>query len=268
MSTNVDSARVTALSSANTPRSTGDAPAAPGEQGIQYTQTRVRQVSPAVLSRHKLVAGLRRDQAAGAFRMLRTQVLRRMQHQGWRTLAVVSPAPDDGKTLVTLNLAISLSRDQHHTALAVDLDLHCPSVAACFEDKPEVGIDTVLQGKATVAEAMFNPGIDGFTVLPTTGPLDDASEWLASRTVSDLVYELRDRYRERLVLFDLPPILATDDAIAFMPNVDAVLLVVRDGKHTVQELQRVRELIQPVPVVGAVLNCVDLHGQPYYYGYY
>lgn len=260
-----DTGRVTSLASASgrasSEREAMDPP-------IQYTQTRVVPVPSETLSRHKIVAGLRRDQAAGAFRMLRTQVLRRMQHHGWRTLAVVSPAPNDGKTLVTLNLAISISRDKHHTALAVDFDLHCPSVAGCFELMPSVGIDSVLQGQASVADAMFNPGINGLTVLPATGAVEDASELLASHTVSDLVYEFRDRYRERIVVFDLPPVLATDDAIAFMPNVDAVLLVVRDGKHTPEELYRVRELIEPVPVLGAVLNCVDLNGQPYYYGYY
>lgn len=236
--------------------------------GIRYTQTRVVNVSPDVMARHHIVAGLRRDEAASAFRMLRTQVLRRMEHAGWRTLAVVSPAPDDGKTLVAVNLAISISRDKHHTALVVDFDLHRPSVAGCFELQVGTGVEDVLRGTAEVPQAMVNPGIDSLTLLPARGPLEDASEVMGSRRVADLTLELRDRYARRIVLFDLPPILATDDALAFLPNVDAVLLVVRDGKHTPEELARARELIHPVPVIGAVLNCADLRGQPYQYGYY
>jgi capsular exopolysaccharide synthesis family protein len=251
------------------PAGAAASPASQTEIGnIEYTRTRVVPVSRESLTERKVVVGNARDQASTAFKMLRTQVLRRMQASGWRTLAVVSPAPDDGKTLIAANLAISISRDVHHTALLVDFDLHRPSVHDCFAITPSVGVGDVLRGEAPLEDAFLNPGIPGMTLLPGTGPLDDASELLASTRVTALVDELRERYAGRVVLFDLPPILATDDAIAFLPNVDAVLLVVRDGKHTREQLQRVRRLVSTVPVVGAVLNYVDLRGQPYYYGYY
>jgi protein-tyrosine kinase len=257
------------LTTAAMPAGVDEAAATLPEVGaIEYTRTRVIQVPRRELSERKVVAGIGRDQADTAFKMLRTQVLRRMQVEGWRTLAIVSPAPDDGKTLIAVNLAISISRDVHHTALVVDFDLHRPSVHSCFGDEPALGICDVLRGQQPVEAVMFNPGIPGLTVLPGNAPADDASEMLASTRVAQLVHELRDRYVDRIVLFDLPPILATDDALAFLPNVDAVLMVVRDGKHTREQLQRARRLIEPVPVVGAVLNYVDLRGQPYYYGYY
>lgn len=235
---------------------------------FEYTRTRVGRVPPEILRAHRIVAGIGRDHADKAFKMLRTQLVRRMQVSGWRTLAIVSPAPDDGKTLIAVNLAMSIARDVHHTALLVDFDLHRPSVHHCFDDTPPVGIGDHLRGRVPLESVFFNPGVPGMTVLPGTAPLEEPSELLASERVAQLVRELRDRYPGRIVLFDLPPILATDDAMAFLPNVDAVLLVVRDRKHTREQLQRVRRLIEPVPVAGVVMNHVDLRGQPYYYGYY
>src|SRR6202034_2845913 len=90
---------------------------------IEYTRTQVYAPRPEILESHRIVDPSRSDPAAAAFRMLRTQVLQRMDDKGWRSIAVLSPNAEDGKTTTAINLAISLAHDHRHTVLLVDCDL-------------------------------------------------------------------------------------------------------------------------------------------------
>jgi Mrp family chromosome partitioning ATPase len=78
-----------------------------------------------------------------------------------------------------------------------------------------------------------------------------------------LVEELKDRYKDRIVLFDLPPVLAIDDAMAFSRLVDCALLVVEEGRTRVNEVRRALEYLKPTEVLGVALNRSSdaTHGQ-------
>jgi Mrp family chromosome partitioning ATPase len=75
-----------------------------------------------------------------------------------------------------------------------------------------------------------------------------------SFAVRQLVHEMKTRYPSRIILFDLPPLLSTDDSLAFSPYVDAALMIVEDSKTEKEDLQRAIGLLQPTPVIGTVLN--------------
>jgi Mrp family chromosome partitioning ATPase len=76
---------------------------------------------------------------------------------------------------------------------------------------------------------------------------------------------MKSRYPSRMVLFDLPPVLLTDDALSFAPHVDAFLLVLREGKTDRQQLEHAMELLQDVPILGTTLNAAENTSMPYYY---
>ena len=105
------------------------------------------------------------------------------------------------------------------------------------------------------------------TFTPTTSPIDNSSELLSSERARTLVEELAQRYPTRIVVYDLPPVLAADDALAFLPNVDAVLLVMRDVKTLQRDIQRTLDLIRTKPLLGSVLNRTDAQTTPYHYRY-
>jgi capsular exopolysaccharide synthesis family protein len=233
---------------------------------IEYRRTRVVPVSSAVLERNRLLSDPRSPMAS-AYKNLRTQVLQRMREHGWRSIAVVSPAPGDGKTLSAINLSISLARDVHHTVLLADLDLHHPSVHRCFELAPVLGLNDHLADGAAIEDVLINPGVQRLVLAPTTRATESSSELLGSERAHALVQELAQRYPARIVVYDLPPVLAADDALAFLPNVDAVLLVMRDGKTLQRDLSRTLELIGTKPLLGTVLNRADTKDLPYYYRY-
>ncbi|MGO9934967.1 MAG: CpsD/CapB family tyrosine-protein kinase [Steroidobacteraceae bacterium] len=222
---------------------------------IVYTRTRVFTPSPAVLEANRVINPGSADPGAVAFRMLRTQVLQRMDANNWRSLAIFSPGDRDGKTTTAMNLAVNLASDRRHTVLLVDFDFKHPSVAARLGLSPQSGGDDVLVGAAGVENSLYHPqGFERLIILPARSPLMNSSEILAGPRSREIVAELRNRYPERIIVFDLPPVLHADDALAFAPLVECGLVVAAEGRTRRADLTRTIELLHKTPLVGTVLN--------------
>ncbi|MCP5144789.1 MAG: CpsD/CapB family tyrosine-protein kinase [Gammaproteobacteria bacterium] len=239
---------------------------------IRYSETRVVQVAETELLRRGIVvrpgtAGQDAavDRLGVSFNMLRTQVLHRLTQKGWNTLAVTSPQANTGKTMSAINLAISMARELHHTVLLVDLDLRKPKMHEYFGFTPTIGIEDILDGSAELSSALVNPGIERLVMLPAKGPVWNSAELLASPAMAQLVMDLKSRYPSRFILFDMPPLLPTDDTIAFVPHVDCVLLVIEDGRTLRTDIERSVGLLNgaSTPLLGTVLNKADVR-QPTY----
>jgi Mrp family chromosome partitioning ATPase len=187
--------------------------------------------------------------------MLRTQVLRRLEKLGVNSLAVVGAAANTGKTLTAINLAIAIAAEPEHTALLIDLDLRKPSVHRRFGIEPAVGIEDCLRRGRALSDALVRlGGYDSLVLLPARERSLDSSELLSSRRTEELIIELRNRYKDRVLVFDLPPVLQADDALAFARHVQAVLVVVGEGRTRRDDLLRTMELLHDVPIIGTVLN--------------
>ena len=222
---------------------------------IIYTRTRAFSPQPDVLERNRILNPDSTEGAAVAFRMLRTQVMQRMDVNKWRSLAIFSPSAHDGKTTTAINLAISLASDRLHTVLLVDLDFKRPTLAARLGLEPEFGSDDALLGRASVEECLYHPeGFDRLVVMPARGTLINSSEILAGPRSRNIVSELRLRYPERILVFDLPPVLMADDALSFAPLIECGLVVAAEGRTRRNDLVRTIELLQKTPLVGTVLN--------------
>jgi Mrp family chromosome partitioning ATPase len=242
---------------ATAPASNGVPVHIPLETSFAYTQTQVVQLSREHLRANRVVLGDEKDElsnASNAYKILRTQVLQRMAAQGWNALAVVSPGHGDGATLTATNLAISLSREVHRTVLLVDLNLREPNVHRLLGFEPQYGLSDYIVHDVPLNEILVNPGIDRMVVLPGREPVFNSAEILASPKMVRLVEELKTRYPSRIVVFDLPPLLGTPDALAFSPYADTVLLVLRDAKTSQDDLVKAMTLLDSVNVLGTVLN--------------
>jgi protein-tyrosine kinase len=193
--------------------------------------------------------------AGHAFKMLRTQVLQRMRQHNWNSLAVMSPTPDDGKTFTAINLAIAIAADTNCTALLVDFDLRNPSVYQRFGIQPAIGVEQCLRGEALVADALINPqGYPKLVLLPAHEPVGNSSDLLCSEGARRLIRDLKEHSPNRIVLFDLPPVLGADDALAFAPQVDTALVVVGEEHTRREDLLRCFEILRDIPIIGTVLN--------------
>lgn len=234
---------------------TKEALVARGPAAIRYTRTSVFTPSATLLERNRILLPGSHEPAVVSFRMLRTQVLQRMDAKGWRTLAIFSPRANDGKTTTAINLAASLARDRLHTVMLVELDFLRPTLAARLGLAPEHGADDVMIGEADVEQCLYHPeGFDRLVVMPARTTLANSSEILVGQRSRDIVSELRNRYPERIVIFDLPPVLAADDALSFAPLVDCGLVVAAEGSTRRNDLVRSIELLHKTALVGTVLN--------------
>ena len=235
------------------------------EGAVDYTQTAVVGLDDVHLEQHRVVSHQKSHPASWVFDVLRTQVLQKMDEGGWRTLAITSPSVESGKTVVSINLAISIAQQTNRTALLVDFDLRRPSVARTLGLTRSESLNDVLDGGVDLADALVNPGIDRLVVLPTNRPVSGASEVLSSDKVGRLIDELRDRYSDRIVIFDLPPVLAADDVMTLVPRVDCVLMVVGSGVSTQKEVEEAMNRLSKANLLGVVLNKDDSPSQNAYY---
>jgi protein-tyrosine kinase len=193
--------------------------------------------------------------AGAPYKMLRTQVLKRLDQLGANTLAVVSATTGAGKTLTAMNLAIAIASDSGRTALLVDFDLRNPNIHRRLGYQPIVGIEDCFTDHRPLREAMVKVrGYERLTIVCARDRVDNSSELLRSQRAADLVNEMRTRYANRVVIFDLPPVLQADDALAFSRCVQAGLLVVGEGLSRREDVARSIDLLRDLPIVGTVLN--------------
>jgi Mrp family chromosome partitioning ATPase len=223
------------------------------------------EIDPVRLERERILPPGAGGPYGGAYKMLRTQVLRRLEKLNANSLAVVGTAAGAGKTLTAINLAIAVAADPEHTALLVDLDLRKPSVHSRLGFEPRVGIDDCLRRGQRLKDAMLRlSAYERLVVLPARERCADSSELLSTRRTEELIAEMRNRYRDRVLIFDLPPVLQADDALAFARHVQAALVVVGEGRTRREDITRTLELLRDVPIVGTVLNASRERVDSYY----
>jgi capsular exopolysaccharide synthesis family protein len=210
----------------------------------------------ACLDQRRVIAHRTRNQAADIFRLLRTQILQAMGQAEHRSLAITSPNYGDGKTTVAFNLAVSIAQDVKQTVLLVDLDLRKPNIHNFVGLETSCGLTDHLIGDKPLAECLLSPSFERLTILPAGEALHNSSEVLGAPKMAALARELEEQYPDRLIIYDMPPILAQDDSIAFLPHVGAVLVVVRDGVTRAGGLKRSLDLLAGAHVIGTVLNSV------------
>lgn len=221
---------------------------------FRFVQTRVVDVPASTLVDNRIVVAGKDSEAAHAFELLASRVSGKLRENGWRSLAVVSPGPDEGKTVTTLNLGLALAKNEERSALVVDMDFRRPSVARYLGLKPEHGYEDVLRSQVPLESVLVSPGIERFAVAPARGAVENPGSLVDSSRARQLASELKDRYENRVVLFDLPPLLAYGDAHSFLDNVDAVLLVVADGTTKKDQLDESLNLLSRYKLLGTVLN--------------
>lgn len=219
---------------------------------IRYTNTRSVRVSPQLLERHR-VATVRQGHV-DEFRLLRTQILMKMRDNGWQTLAVTSPNKGAGKTTLCVNLAIGFGVELDHTSLLVDADLRDPDVRGVLGLPSGPGLVDYLMGNATLPSTLIHPDLGNLVVLSGGTPVKHASELMRSPMMSEMIRELRGRYQDRIIVFDLPPVLAGADTLAISEFMEATILVVEERKTSREQIRESCELLRHSNLIGVVLN--------------
>lgn len=227
----------------------------PAPLRIEYTKTQVMADALVRLQRSHGVVRSDRSALAESFKMLRNQVLQRMRADGHRLLAVTSPRRIEGKSLTAVNLALAMAADFDTAVLLVDADLSGQGLQSMFGLDGARGLGDHLMHGAPIAELLVNPGVARFVLLPAgQQAVLNSAELLATKAAQQSVLEMKQRYQDRYIIVDLPPLLDTADALAFLPQVETTLVVVEEHTTSIQDMESMAELLAPFNLLGTVMS--------------
>jgi capsular exopolysaccharide synthesis family protein len=253
---------------AHVPDRRAAAPAPARRPTTQFKPLSVVEVSAAACEQNRILVSdeqLRAfPQAAAAYRLLRSRIQQGLKRNKWSTIAVSSPTPDDGKTTTILNVAISIAREKQRTVCVLDLDMRNPSAFRYLGISDARPVSDYFAGEATAEDVLFQTSVPNLVVAGGLSPVDGASEMLAGPRFEELVFYIRDRWPDAIVILDLPPVTVTDEALVVAPRVDATLMVVAEGKTERKDLARALGMLNDFTVAGVIINrSSDFHVAKY-----
>jgi Mrp family chromosome partitioning ATPase len=223
-------------------------------------------VDPGLMRRNRIVAFESGSESA-IFDVMRTRLLQQMRANSWRRLAITSPTPGSGKTTTALNLAFSLARQSDQRTLLAEVDLRRPALARMLGMKVHHGFAQVLEGKARLADNAVCYG-SNLAVATNHAPYHNPAELLHGPTVGPALAAIEAAYDPSVVIFDMPPMLVGDDALAFIGHVDCVFLVAAAEATTTDEVDTCeRDLAAHTNVLGVILNKCRYPERRYGYSY-
>jgi len=219
-----------------------------------YDQSAKVQLNLDALDDNKCVCINTKAAELDAYKVLRAQIMQKTKKNGWNTLMITSTQPGEGKTLTAINLSITLAKEFNQTVLLVDCDLKKQDVHQRFGYQAEKGLGDYLRDEASLEEIITWPGIEKMTLISGGETIEYSTELLGSPQMKHLVQEMKHRYPERYILFDLPSILDGADAITFAPLVDGIIMVTQVGRNSVKDINKALGLFPQEKLLGFVLN--------------
>ena len=221
-----------------------------------YTQTHVVSINEEVLLRNKIYSYFQDNPLTEQLRILRTKIINKLEKLNGNTILITSARSGEGKTLIAINLAISIAQKYDRTVLLVDSNLKNPMVHSYLGINVDKGLSDVLLGEAQIHEVLINPSIRRFIIMPAGKSIVGSAELLNSPTAEVVFHDIKTRYPERLIIFDSPSLLTSADPLVLADYADAVLMVIEAEKTPAEDVKKAVELLQEKPLIGAVLNKV------------
>jgi exopolysaccharide/PEP-CTERM locus tyrosine autokinase len=221
--------------------------------------------------RGMIVPGVERTATAESFRRIKRRILTNALNSKVNVPAnlvlVTSALAGEGKTFCAINLAISIALEVDHSVLLVDADVRKPSISDVFELKAGKGfMDLLVDRRIDMAEVLHRTDIGKLTLLPAGTAQEHATELLASDATRELLREMAARYRDRIIIFDSPPLLTASEAGVLASQMGQVVVVVESGTTTESALKEALGHVDSTHLTGLVLNKDPGQGLGSYYG--
>lgn len=185
-------------------------------------------------------------------------------------IMVTSSLAGEGKSFCSINLAMSIAMEMDHRVLLIDADVARPSIPRTLGfSKEEPGLlDIILNPELGIADVMIKTNVEKLTLLPAGTRHTHATELLASQTMGAILQELAQRYHDRVIIFDSPPLLLTSEARALACQMGQIVLVVEAERTTQQTVKDALQQIESCDVVNLIYNKARAQSNAGYYGYY
>ncbi len=220
----------------------------------KYSQSKAAILNANWVCDHRGVGLVQDAPELDAYKVLRTQIQQRCVKKGWRTIMITSAVPGEGKTLTAINLAFTFAKAFNQTVLLIDGNLKNQTVHKYLGLPGDVGIIDYLTDDRQLKDLMIWPGVDKMTVISGGKAVHDSSELLGSPKMQALVVELKQRYADRYVVFDVPAVLGGAETMTFAPLVDGIVMVAEANKTALSQIKRALEMLPAEKLLGFVLN--------------
>ncbi len=204
--------------------------------------------------------------AAEEFRKLKTQIFHRLPNPP-HLLLVTSTVPQEGKTMVAVNLALAISQEIHKKAILIDGDLRKPSIHLKEYPNPK-GLSNYLLNQTPLSEILLNSEAENLQIIPAGHPTKKTAELIGSRKMLELIRSLRELSDDTYVIIDSSPIISTSEATLLSKLVDGIILVVMGGRVPRESVRRAVKSIDRQKIIGIVFNQIDMNPSSYYYSKY
>ena len=213
------------------------------------------------------------SQIAEEFRVIKRPIIRNAVGRGavkhGNLVMVTSALPAEGKTFTSLNLALSIATEIDSTVLLVDGDVAHPSIPEIIGAPHGPGLlDLLTRDDLDFADALVKTNIEKLSLLPAGTRHRRSTELLASEQMASLLREIASRYRDRIIIFDSPPLLATTEARVLATNMGQIVMVVAADATSQHAVTQALATIEGCEIVLMVLNKASRTDVGTYYGYY
>ncbi|MEI7635699.1 MAG: polysaccharide biosynthesis tyrosine autokinase [Syntrophus sp. (in: bacteria)] len=195
--------------------------------------------------------------ASEQFRRLRSYIIKPGMENSPKTILVTSAMAGEGKSLISINLAIVIATELHSHALLVDCDLRNPTLSRWFGFQEGKGLSDYLTGEASLPDLLVKTSVDKLSILPGGALPDNPVELIGSNKMRSFVADLKARYADRYIILDSSPLLATTEPSVLNQMVDGILLVIKSGDTPRESIQQALKLLDKKKIIGVVLNKME-----------
>jgi non-specific protein-tyrosine kinase len=202
------------------------------------------------------------------YKVLRTKIQLLTKQKGWNTVMITSPQPAEGKTLTSVNLALTFAKVYNQTVLLVDCDFRNQNVHKVLGFPSNMGLMDYLVNDQPLDKLIIWPGVDKLTLISGGDAISNSSELLGSPRMKTLVQEMKSRYEDRYIIFDTSPVLIGDDALALADYVDSIVMVVEESRSSTKDVKKALEMLPKEKFLGFVMNRQSGALSEKYYNYY
>ncbi len=221
-----------------------------------YHQSRKVQLNPITLEKNRCVAAFTDKPETESYKVLREQIENATRTSGGNTIMVTSSLHGEGKTMTSINLAFTFAMEFDQTVLLVDCDLRKQNIHQVLGYESDNGLVNFLLNECAITDLIVWPNREKLTIVSGGKTIDESSEVLGSPWMRDLVTDMKNRYPERYVIFDVPPVMAGADTMIFSQLVDHIVVVVEADKTSMTDLNAALQMLPKEKIRGLLLNRV------------
>jgi capsular exopolysaccharide synthesis family protein len=203
--------------------------------------------------------------AGEEFRKLKTKIFLRLPNPS-HSILITSAVPQEGKTMVAVNLAMAISQEINKKAILIDGDLRKPSISLEKRHHSK-GLSNYLSDGTPLSEILINSEIENLQVIMAGPPSQKSSELIGSKRMGELLKSLSEFGESTYIIIDSSPIISTTEPILLSETVDGIILVIKANRTPREVIQRSVKSLDRQKIIGVVFNQIDSKLPAHHYQY-